>query len=126
MTVRSYVTDLEFLSLCFPTIQSPMRQSASSPKIVSGPLKLRREVAYTPWEDRAKELLIAEMAKRRMTYKELARLLEPYGIDETPDQINRKVNRKRFSAAFLLACLAAMEVTAVQVPTQLGKAKSRT
>lgn len=124
MTVRSYVTDLEFLFLFFPAIQSPMRQPASSPKIVSGPLKLRPDVAYTPC-DRARDLLVAEMAKRRMTYKELARLLEPYGIDETPDQINRKVNRKRFSAAFLLACLAAMGVTAVQVPTQLGKAKSR-
>lgn len=103
-----------------------MRQPASPEKTVTVALKLRQEVAYTPWEDRAKELLIAEMAKRRMTYKELARLLEPYGIEETPDQINRKVNRKRFSAAFLLAGLAAMGVTAVQVPTQLGKAKSRT
>jgi len=46
--------------------------------------------------------------------------LEPYGIDETPDQINRKVNRKRFSAAFLLACLAAMGVDLLKVPSQLG------
>lgn len=126
MTVRSYVTDFRIAPRFLRFIQSPMRQPASPEKTVTVALKLRQEVAYTPWEDRAKELLIAEMAKRRMTYKELARLLEPYGIEETPDQINRKVNRKRFSAAFLLAGLAAMGVTAVQVPTQLGKAKSRT
>lgn len=76
--------------------------------------------AYAPWEDLAKELLVAEMGKRRMTYKALARRLEAYGIDELPDQINRKVNRKRFSAAFLLACLAAMEVKSIAVPAQLG------
>lgn len=87
------------------------------------PLKLRPEAAYTPWEDQAKALLVAEMAKRRMTYKDLARRLEAYGIDELPDQINRKVNRKRFSAAFLLACLAAIEVESVMVPTQLGAPK---
>lgn len=84
------------------------------------PIKLRPEAAYTPWEDRAKELLVLEMERRRMTYKELARRLEAYGIDELPDQINRKVNRKRFSAAFLLACLAVMEVDLLRVPSQLG------
>lgn len=88
------------------------------------PIKLRPEVAYTPWEDRAKELLVLEMEKRRMTYKELSRRLEAYGIDELPDQINRKINRKRFSAAFLLVCLAAMEVELLRVPPQLGTPKT--
>ncbi|WP_205230208.1 DUF6471 domain-containing protein [Azospira oryzae] len=101
-----------------------MRQPESPQRKVTGPLKLRPEVAYTPWEDRANELLVAEMEKRRLTYKALARLLESYGIEETPDRINRKVNRKRFSAAFMLACLAAMGVDAVDVPSQLGAPKS--
>jgi len=70
---------------------------------------------YGSWEETAKELIAEEMYRRRLTYKELARRLEQYGIDETPDQINRKVNRKRFSAAFLLACLAAMDVKSIQV-----------
>lgn len=96
---------------------------AITPRIESPPLKLRPEAAYTPWEYRAKELLVAEMRKRKLGYKDLARLLEPFGIDETPDQINRKVNRKRFSAAFMLACLAAMGVAAIDVPSQLGAPK---
>ncbi|UQP02852.1 DUF6471 domain-containing protein [Burkholderia multivorans] len=57
------------------------------------------------------------MVQRNLSYKDLARLLEPYGIDESADQINRKINRKRFSAAFLLACLAAMEVESVPILT---------
>jgi hypothetical protein len=118
------MTDLWLLAPIVTLSQNPMRESKSTQKRVTGPLKLRPEVAYTPWEDRAKEVLVEEMRKRKLGYKELARLLEPYGIDETPDQINRKANRKRFSAAFLLACLAAMEVTAVEVPTQLGVPKS--
>lgn len=100
-----------------------MHQPESPQRKVTGPLKLRPEVAYTPWEDRAKEVLVMEMASRKLGYKELARLLEPFGIDETPDQINRKVNRKRFSAAFFLACLAAIGVKSIDVPVQLGAPK---
>lgn len=117
------MTDFWVFSLCHTEALILMRQPTSPESIVTGPLKLRPEVAYTPWEDRAKELLVAEMEYRKLGYKELARLLEPYGIDETPDQINRKVNRKRFSAAFLLACLAAMEVDLLKVPSQLGTPK---
>jgi len=120
MMGRSHMTDLSVspsfsreTKAFFPRTVLPLLR-------MTKPIKLRPEVAYTPWEDRAKELLVLEMWQRRISYKELARRLEAYGIDELPDQINRKVNRKRFSAAFLLACLAAMEVAEVSVPTQLG------
>ena len=71
--------------------------------------------AYEAWEQGAKELIEIEMAKRGIGYKQLARLLGELGIDESPGQINRKVNRKRFSAAFLIACLRAMEVKAISI-----------
>lgn len=116
------MTDLNFRPICVAETKRPMRQTAS-PKTVAGPLKLRPEVAYTPWEDRAKEVLVAEMRKQQVTYKLLARRLEPFGIEETPDQLNRKVNRKRFSAAFLLACLAAMGAVAIEVPAQVRAPK---
>ena len=80
--------------------------------------------AYSQWEDRAKKLLVNEMWKRGVSYKTLSQSLERFGIDELPDQINRKVNRKRFSAAFLLACLAAMEVESVAVPGLLPPEKA--
>lgn len=55
------------------------------------------------------------MQERGIRYKQLARRLEALGIKESPEQINRKVNRKRFSAAFLLACLAAMDVESISL-----------
>ena len=73
-------------------------------------------------------LLLNGMRQRKLGYKELARRLERYGIDESADQINRKVNRKRFSAAFLLACLAAMDVDSVPIsslPKQTGQNRPR-
>jgi hypothetical protein len=68
---------------------------------------------YEAWEHTAKELIEAEMMRRGIRYKQLSRMLEELGIDESPDQINRKVNRKRFSAAFLVACLRAMGVETI-------------
>ncbi|ARK92188.1 DUF6471 domain-containing protein [Burkholderia pseudomallei] len=70
---------------------------------------------YGSWEEAAKELIVEEMARQLLSYKELSKRLERFGIDESPDQINRKVNRKRFSSAFLLACLAAMDVKSVRI-----------
>ncbi|MBR8221069.1 MULTISPECIES: DUF6471 domain-containing protein [Burkholderia cepacia complex] len=77
--------------------------------------RLQKEPPYAQWEDRARELVVSAMVQRDLSYKDLARLLEPYGIEESADQINRKINRKRFSAAFLLACLVAMKIEFVPV-----------
>lgn len=82
------------------------------------------DAPYAQWEEQAKALLLDGMRQRKLGYKELARRLERYGIEESADQINRKVNRKRFSAAFLLACLAAMDVDSVPIsslPKQTGQ-----
>jgi hypothetical protein len=70
---------------------------------------------YEAWEQTAKDLIETEMMRRGIRYKELSRMLEKLGINESPDQINRKVNRKRFSAAFLIACLSAMDVETIQL-----------
>lgn len=66
---------------------------------------------YEMWEATAKEFIELEMVRRRIGYKELAGMLGELGIEESPKQINRKVNRQRFSAAFMLACLSAMGAT---------------
>ena len=73
------------------------------------PVKVGRQAQhYEAWEQTAKELIEIEMMRRGIRYKELSRMLQKVGIDESPGQINRKVNCKRFSAAFLVACLHAM------------------
>lgn len=68
---------------------------------------------YEAWEHFAKELIEAEMIRRGIRYKQLSRMLEELGINESPDQINRKVTRRRFSAAFLVACMRAMGVETI-------------
>jgi hypothetical protein len=68
---------------------------------------------YGQWEEEAKGLIEEEMVRRSIRYKQLSRMLEKLEIYESPDQINRKMNRKRFSAAFLIACLRAMGVESI-------------
>ena len=68
---------------------------------------------YGKWEEEAKGLIEEEMVRRSIRYKQLSRMLEKLEIYESPDQINRKMNRKRFSAAFLIACLRAMGVESI-------------
>jgi 3-mercaptopyruvate sulfurtransferase SseA len=70
---------------------------------------------YEAWEHTAKELIEAEMMRRGIRYKQLSRMLEELGINESPDQINRKVNRRRFTAAFFVACLRAMGVESIRL-----------
>lgn len=70
---------------------------------------------YEKWEQTAKELIEIEMSRHGIGYKQLSQKLEEQGIYESPDQINRKVIRKRFSAAFLLACLKAMGVERIAI-----------
>lgn len=48
------------------------------------------------------------MREHKVDYKLLSTLLESQGINEMPDVLNRKVNRKKFSAAFYLACMEAI------------------
>lgn len=75
------------------------------------PSKIGQQVQpYEVWEETAKELIECEMARSGIGYRQLSQMLEKLGIHESPDQINRKVLRKRFSAAFLLACLQAMGI----------------
>lgn len=88
------------------------------------PHMVKADAGLSPWEHKVYEVLRAEMARRGITYKDLTRRLESCGIDELPDGVNRKVNRKRFSAAFFLACLAAMGVESIDVPSQLKLAKA--
>lgn len=67
------------------------------------------ENTYEEWEEEARGLIVSKMIERKLSYKALALRLERLGIVESAGQLNRKINRKRFSAAFMLACLDAME-----------------
>jgi Domain of unknown function (DUF6471) len=79
--------------------------------------------AATPWkenpvtieyETRAKNLLKGELKRRGVTYAQLAEKLTAMGIPETEQNLNNKISRGGFTAAFLLQCLEAIGVTEVR------------
>ena len=64
----------------------------------------------TDWEEKAKGLLRAEMARRGVTYAQLVDRLAAIGVDDNERNLRNKVSRGKFTAGFLLQCLAAIDV----------------
>jgi hypothetical protein len=60
------------------------------------------------YETKAKNLLKAELKRRGVTYGQLAEKLTAAGIPETERNLNNKISRGGFTAAFLLQCLEAI------------------
>jgi len=67
------------------------------------------------WEDRARRLLKAELARADVGYRELAERLKKHGMKETEASISNKISRGTFSATFLLASLVAMGAQTVRL-----------
>jgi Domain of unknown function (DUF6471) len=67
------------------------------------------------WEDRAKRLLKAELARADIGYRELAERLKKHGMKETEASIANKISRGTFSATFLLAALIAIGAEVVKL-----------
>src|SRR5271155_5576479 len=60
------------------------------------------------WADDVKRLLRAEMTRRGITYDQLAERLAAVGVHDSSVNIRNKVARGKFTAVFLVQCLAAM------------------
>ena len=60
------------------------------------------------YEERAKNLLKGELKRRGLTYADLAEKLAEIGVSETDRNLNNKISRGGFSAAFFLQCLEAI------------------
>ena len=67
------------------------------------------------FETKAKNLLKAELKRRGVTYAQLAAKLAEIGVHETERNLNNKISRGGFSAAFLLQCLEAIGAHDVRV-----------
>lgn len=63
------------------------------------------------YEARAKNLLKGELKRRGITYAMLADRLAGIGVQENERNLNNKISRGGFSAAFLLMCLAQIGAT---------------
>ncbi|ESX92478.1 DUF6471 domain-containing protein [Mesorhizobium sp. LNJC403B00] len=60
------------------------------------------------YETKAKNLLKSELKRKGVTYAQLAEKLAAMDIHETERNLNNKISRGGFSAAFLLQCLTAI------------------
>ncbi|MFC3322318.1 DUF6471 domain-containing protein [Mesorhizobium cantuariense] len=71
--------------------------------------------ATVEYETKAKNLLKAELKRKGVTYGQLADRLSIIGIQETERNLNNKISRGGFTAAFLLQCLAAIGTATVHL-----------
>lgn len=68
----------------------------------------KADPATVEYETRAKNLLKGELKRRGITYAGLAEKLAAIGVVENERNLNNKISRGGFTAAFLLQCLEAI------------------
>lgn len=69
----------------------------------------------TDWEEKAKGILRAEMARKGVTYAQLVGKMEEIGVEENERNLRNKVSRGKFTAGFLLQVMAALEAREIKV-----------
>lgn len=67
------------------------------------------------WTDMPNRIIRVEMTKKGATYADLVVRLRRIGIIENERSLRNKVARGTFSATFLLQCLVALDVLAVDL-----------
>ena len=60
------------------------------------------------FEELAKNILKGELKRRGVTYAQLVEKLAKLGVQETERNLNNKISRGGFTAAFLLQCMMAI------------------
>lgn len=72
--------------------------------------------ARTDWNNEARRILKAELARRDMTYSQLIQRLRAAGIAaETERSIVNKVSRGTFSFAFFIMCMRALGAEQIDI-----------
>ncbi len=67
------------------------------------------------FEELAKNILKGELKRRGITYAELAERLAKIGVSETERNLNNKISRGGFSAAFLLQCMLVIDAKEIRL-----------
>jgi hypothetical protein len=60
------------------------------------------------WEEKAANLLKAEIKRRGLTYAQVVEKLAEIGVSEDERNLRNKLSRGKFTAAFMLQCLSAI------------------
>ena len=69
----------------------------------------KADAATVEFETRAKNLLKSELKRKGVTYAQLAEKLAAVGVTENERNLNNKISRGGFSAAFLFQVMMAIE-----------------
>jgi len=67
------------------------------------------------WNERAKNLLKAELKRKGVSYRELAEKLTAMGSPDTEKNLANKISRGSFTAGFLVQCLSAIGSSGVRL-----------
>ncbi|MCZ4343507.1 DUF6471 domain-containing protein [Sphingomonadaceae bacterium G21617-S1] len=67
------------------------------------------------YETHAKNLLKGELKRRGVTYAQLAEKLATLGVTENEGNLNNKISRGGFTAAFMLQCLEAIGAQDIRI-----------
>jgi hypothetical protein len=67
------------------------------------------------WEDRASNLLKAELKRRGVSYAQLVARLKELGVAEDEKNVRNKLSRGKFTAAYLLQCLEAVGASTLRL-----------
>lgn len=72
------------------------------------------------YEDQAKEILKQLREDKDLTYAQLAQRLQAHGARMETRALINKINRGRFTFAFALQVLAALEVGSLKIPNVIA------
>ena len=67
----------------------------------------------TDWEMKARGIIRSEMARQNVSYAQLVERLAAIGVQEDERNLRNKVSRGKFTAAFMLQCLAALNASRI-------------
>ncbi|MDD4855053.1 MAG: DUF6471 domain-containing protein [Sulfuricurvum sp.] len=67
------------------------------------------------WNEQAKGILKAQLARRNMRYHDLALALQAMGLEENQNTIATKLSRGTFSFAFFIQCMYALRMDSIEL-----------
>lgn len=75
----------------------------------------KKKQPETDYSEMAKNVLKGELKRRGISYADLAELLTAAGHPENDKNLNNKIARGGFSAAFLMQCLDVIGAKSIQI-----------
>ena len=73
------------------------------------------------FEELAKNILKGELKRRGVTYAQLVEKLAKIGVQETERNLNNKISRGGFTAAFLLQCMISIGAMELRILERSAK-----